>query len=53
MSAKCLKGLFELNPLYPTGAPGIESSRKNDIITKLIPLMPENRRSFWQNLKES
>ena len=29
---------------------GIPESKKNDIISKLSPLMPENRRGFWQNI---
>ena len=29
---------------------GIPKSKKNDIISKLCPLMPENRRGFWQNI---
>lgn len=29
---------------------GINEERKSEIINKLVPLMPENRRSFWYNL---
>lgn len=32
---------------------GISSSRKAEIISKLVPLMPETRRYFWQNLTVS
>ena len=29
---------------------GIDQSRKDGIIRALVPLMPENRRSFWEQL---
>lgn len=29
---------------------GISAERKKAIIAKLLPLMPENRKSFWYNL---
>jgi hypothetical protein len=29
---------------------GIPLDKKNDILTKLGPLMPENRKLFWQNI---
>lgn len=29
---------------------GITEERKSEIINKLVPLMPENRRTFWYNL---
>lgn len=32
---------------------GIEESRKANIIKKLCPLMPEEKRGYWQNLPES
>lgn len=32
---------------------GIAKERKQEIIGKLVPLMPENRRSFWLNLPVS
>ncbi|RUS68512.1 hypothetical protein EGW08_023726 [Elysia chlorotica] len=31
---------------------GIETSKKKDLLEKMLPLMPENRRSFWINLPE-
>ena len=41
----------EFPPLYPYGSPGINISRKKDIIDKLLPLMPSNRRKFWEEIK--
>ena len=38
-------------PLYPSGAPGIAMSRKQDIVDKLLPIIPLNRREFWLNMK--
>jgi hypothetical protein len=35
------------------GGRGIPLDKKNDIIHTLCPLMPENRRTFWQELKVS
>lgn len=32
---------------------GIPEQKKKDIIEKLVPLMPQSRRSFWYNLKTS
>ncbi|CAG5019251.1 unnamed protein product [Parnassius apollo] len=29
---------------------GIKQERKDEILQKLSPLMPENRRAFWNNL---
>lgn len=38
----------------PKSSPrGIPASTKNAIISKLIDLMPENRRKFWFNLHVS
>jgi hypothetical protein len=32
---------------------GIPAQKKNDILKNLSPLMPQNRRNFWQNLSIS
>lgn len=32
---------------------GVPQAKKDDIISKLCPLMPENRRKFWNELKTS
>ena len=32
---------------------GIPHSKKDDIITKLVPLMPKSRRQFWEKLAVS
>lgn len=32
---------------------GITKERKEEILAKLVPLMPENRRNFWTTLPES
>lgn len=46
-----LKGNFELAEGIPMKVPrGIEPLKKEDILQKLIPLMPMNRRMFWENL---
>ncbi|XP_045457964.1 uncharacterized protein LOC123668235 isoform X1 [Melitaea cinxia] len=29
---------------------GVKSVKKNDIINKLVPMMPESRRAFWHHL---
>lgn len=34
------------------GDKGIEREKKWEIITKLCPMMPLNRRQFWENLAE-
>ncbi|KAM9332804.1 uncharacterized protein KZ484_017945 [Pholidichthys leucotaenia] len=34
------------------GDKGIEKQKKFDIVSKLCPLMPPNRRQFWENLAE-
>ena len=48
LSDKILTGIkFPL--LYPGGCHGIPESRKDEIIKKLCPLMPANRRLFWKN----
>uniref|UniRef100_A0A6P7HCL4 Uncharacterized protein LOC114349158 n=1 Tax=Diabrotica virgifera virgifera TaxID=50390 RepID=A0A6P7HCL4_DIAVI len=40
-------------PIFRTAPRGICSAKKQDIITKLLPLMPENRKRFWLDLPES
>jgi len=37
-------------PNHQDSQRGINSSKKKDIIKTLVPLMPENRRHFWQDL---
>lgn len=37
---------------YQTEANGIETSRKDNIIKKLLPLMPVEKREYWVNLTE-
>ena len=32
---------------------GKDPEKKGQIIAKLVPLMPENRKSFWQNIAEN
>ena len=50
ISDKILSGLL-FPAMYPNGFRGVPVNRKDDILTKLCPLMPENRRQFWKNLK--
>jgi len=38
------------NPLSRAKPRGIPLEKKNDILAKLGPLMPQNRLSFWQNI---
>lgn len=38
-------------PSFRTSTRGINKSKQEDIIKKLVPLMPETRRHFWTNLK--
>ena len=38
---------FRVNPR------GIQKKKKEEIVTKLVPLMPINRRDFWLSLPES
>ncbi|KAF0712147.1 Uncharacterized protein FWK35_00029107 [Aphis craccivora] len=40
-------------PNHEDSQRGINSSKKKDIIKTLVPLIPENRRHFWENLPES
>ena len=40
-------------PSLRTSDRGIPQSKKDDIANKLLPLMPENRRGFWQTLSVS
>ena len=32
---------------------GVQAERKKGIISNLLPLMPENRKAFWLNMKTS
>lgn len=42
---------MQLNrPPRRTETQGISPDTKNGIVTKLTPLMPPNRRHFWENL---
>ena len=36
--------------LYPLGPPGVASARRDGIVQKICPLMPINRRQFWNKL---
>lgn len=48
---KFLKASFELKCDLPrTCERGIPAKKKEDIIKKLIPLMPKNRHQFWESL---
>lgn len=48
------KSMKPMNPsLLRPQARGIPRGKKEDIITKLCPLMPENRREFWNELLTS
>lgn len=40
-------------PLVNTGPRGVKVSKKDGIVSKLVPLMPSNRRDFWLNLPTS
>ncbi|KAJ8682312.1 hypothetical protein QAD02_018104 [Eretmocerus hayati] len=47
-----------INKGFPPAAPrlqprGIPLKKKEDIIKKLLPLMPQSRRSFWLNIETS
>ena len=46
-AAKIQKGMFPRTHMEPRG---ISSSKKEGITTKLVPLMPHNRHSFWNSL---
>ena len=49
-----LKDSFELKEAVSRNSPrGVETRKKSDIIEKLCPLMPENRRIFEANLPSS
>ncbi|KAI8427301.1 hypothetical protein MSG28_001888 [Choristoneura fumiferana] len=37
----------------PTTSRGIKTVKKHEIISKLVPLMPTNRKQFWINLPEN
>ena len=39
-----------IKPYTNKNTSGISVEKKNDIIKKLLPLMPQNRREFWLNL---
>ncbi|XP_050306918.1 uncharacterized protein LOC126743745 [Anthonomus grandis grandis] len=51
LTAKYLKNLTE--PNVRSQSQSVTKSRKADIIKKLCPLMPENRRHFWEELPVS
>lgn len=40
------------SPRRRTSARGICKTKKDDIINRLVPLMPENRKLFWRNVQE-
>lgn len=47
------KFTFQLPEPLRDGCRGIEPVKKEQIIQKLCPMMPENRRSFWNTLETS
>jgi hypothetical protein len=40
-------------PEFRQGQRGVSEAKKRDIISKLCPLMPANRRFFWESLSVS
>lgn len=40
-------------PLPCESLRGVNKFKKEDIVKKICPLMPENRRAFWENLSET
>ena len=47
IAAKIQKRQFPRTRQRPRG---VSSTKKNDIVVKLAPLMPANRREFWLSL---
>ena len=46
-----LKETFELKEATSRKSPrGVETRKRQDIIEKLCPLMPENRQVFWKKI---
>ena len=50
---RLISGDNVFQPLYPSGAPGVAVSRKQDILKNLLDLIPVNRRTFGVNLKHA
>ena len=51
ISVKFLRDNFDLKKAEPNSEPrGVDPAKKEQIVTKLVPLMPESRKRFWQNL---
>lgn len=50
LQQKCLKMKNIPKPPQKSSPRGITEHRKQEIIQKLCPLMPSNRRLFWENL---
>ena len=50
LAAKIQSETCNFDKKYPLGPPGIQISKKDDIVKKLCPLMPRNRHSFWNTI---
>ncbi|KAL2076341.1 hypothetical protein ACEWY4_028042 [Coilia grayii] len=46
------KATLDFPPQLRPGDKGVEKEKKREIISKLVPLMPESRRQFWVALAE-
>lgn len=53
LQLKILKSQEFPEPKQRTQPRGIDHERKAAIVSKLVPLMPANRREFWYNLPVS
>lgn len=53
LKAKNISKRYIPEPTQKSVIKGISEARKNAIVQKLVPLMPENRRRFWYNLPVS
>ena len=53
LSDKILQGVIQFPLMYRGGCPGISCSTKADIIKELCPLMPANRRLFWEGMESN
>jgi len=53
LQKKFLKGIKTYAPKKFTQHRGINLNKKKEIIDKLVPSMPENRKNFWNNLPVS
>ena len=50
LAAKIQSEAGNFDKKYPLGPPGIQISKKDDIVKKLCPLLPRNRHSFWNTI---